>query len=210
MQFVISIVLEVIKIKNKKGSIYIIRNKINNKVYIGQTTQEVEERFKQHIKLLKTNKNQLISRAIKKYGKENFYYEVLESNIDITELDNKEEFYIAKYSAFGSGYNLCAGGKQSRRQKKEYPEQEIINLYCNNISIREIARIYNTNHCTISQILKNNNIFIKSRNKTSINLTLEDKKYISLLYLKGYSISIIKDLTGFSERTIYRYRNEIA
>ena len=32
------------------GSIYIIKNKINDKVYIGQTTQAVDERFKQHCK----------------------------------------------------------------------------------------------------------------------------------------------------------------
>lgn len=32
------------------GYIYIIKNKINEKVYIGQTLRSVEERFKQHMK----------------------------------------------------------------------------------------------------------------------------------------------------------------
>lgn len=34
----------------KYGSIYIIKNNINDKVYIGQTTNTIEERFKNHIK----------------------------------------------------------------------------------------------------------------------------------------------------------------
>ena len=46
------------------GYIYIIKNYKNNKVYIGQTTQDVEKRFKQHLKCSKSNKNQLIYRFI--------------------------------------------------------------------------------------------------------------------------------------------------
>ena len=42
------------------GYIYIIKNYKNNKVYIGQTTQDVEKRFNQHLKCSKSNKNQLI------------------------------------------------------------------------------------------------------------------------------------------------------
>ena len=34
----------------KVGSIYIIKNKINDKVYIGQTTMTVHERFMVHLK----------------------------------------------------------------------------------------------------------------------------------------------------------------
>lgn len=40
----------------KKGFIYIIKNRINNKLYIGQTTQSVENRFKMFkIKLYTSN-----------------------------------------------------------------------------------------------------------------------------------------------------------
>lgn len=58
--------------------IYIIKNYINDKVYIGLTTRTVEIRFKEHLKLLKSNQSQLIHRAINKYGKNNFYVETLE------------------------------------------------------------------------------------------------------------------------------------
>src|SRR5699024_11954771 len=59
------------------GSIYLIKNEVNNKMYIGQTIQPVEKRFKQHLKLLKTNEKQAISKAIKSIGKDKFSYEIL-------------------------------------------------------------------------------------------------------------------------------------
>ena len=37
------------------GSIYMIYNDINDKKYIGQTTRNVEDRFKQHLRLCKSN-----------------------------------------------------------------------------------------------------------------------------------------------------------
>lgn len=64
----------------RKYSIYIIKNKINSKVYIGQTCQSPHERFMQHMKpsVCKQRGTYKIYNAINKYGKENFYYEVLE------------------------------------------------------------------------------------------------------------------------------------
>ena len=54
--------------------IYKITNKINKKIYIGQTTRSIEERWKGHCKPSMTARS-LISRAIQKYGKENFIIE---------------------------------------------------------------------------------------------------------------------------------------
>ena len=70
------------------GSIYIIRNTINDKVYIGQTTMTVMERFKNHLKpsTCKQRSTYKLYNAMNKYGKENFYVETLESNIPVGEL----------------------------------------------------------------------------------------------------------------------------
>ena len=51
--------------------IYLIANKINNKQYIGQTVN-FKKRIKEHSYGRNDNKNSLIDRAIKKYGKNNF------------------------------------------------------------------------------------------------------------------------------------------
>lgn len=83
------------------GKIYIICNKVNNKKYIGQTIQEINKRFNQHLQLRQSNKKQLIFKAIKKYGKENFYIKVLKDNINTyRDLNFYEEYYIIEY-------NLC-------------------------------------------------------------------------------------------------------
>jgi group I intron endonuclease len=59
-------------------SIYIIKNKINNKVYIGQAI-DPQHRFISHISRAKTNADHsAIHDAITALGKENFYYEILE------------------------------------------------------------------------------------------------------------------------------------
>lgn len=61
-------------------SIYKITNKINNKIYIGQSVHPFE-RFSQHCYNKQTNTS-LINRAIQKYGKENFNFEIIESDIE--------------------------------------------------------------------------------------------------------------------------------
>ena len=88
------------------GAIYIIKNTINKKVYIGQTTQKVEDRFKQHLKLLKSNSNQIIHKAIKKYGKDKFYYEILEYGVDVQDLNKKEEYYFLLYNSIYNHFHI--------------------------------------------------------------------------------------------------------
>lgn len=59
-----------------EGNIYKITNDINGKVYIGQTVQSVEKRFKQH---MFKNSCPKLANAIKKYGKSHFTIETLET-----------------------------------------------------------------------------------------------------------------------------------
>lgn len=87
------------------AGIYKFTNKINKKVYIGSSIT-IEERYKEHIR--KTNPNIKLRRAIKKYGLDNFYFEVLEKVdtipfITLTELNTKlvkrEQYYLDLYYA---------------------------------------------------------------------------------------------------------------
>lgn len=80
-------------IKNKEmrivrtGSIYIIKNTVNDKVYIGQTTTTVHERFMAHMKpsTSKMRHTYKLYNAILKYGADKFYVETLLENIPISE-----------------------------------------------------------------------------------------------------------------------------
>lgn len=61
-----------------KKSIYVIKNKINNKVYVGQAI-DPQHRFIAHLSRAKTNAdNSPIHDAIEALGKENFYYKILQ------------------------------------------------------------------------------------------------------------------------------------
>ena len=162
----------------KKGFIYIIKNTINDKVYVGQTTQSVEDRFKQHLKCLKSNSVQLISKAIKKYDKSNFYVEILEECL-IEDLNTKEEYYIEKYNSFGNGYNLCAGGNQPRKPKLDLDKNAIIKSYLSGNSARYVAKEFKVSHGKILKVLHENNI--KTRAK---NINLPNKTKISEVLLK--------------------------
>lgn len=82
--------------------IYKIENLINHKIYIGQSIH-IERRWKEHCA---PSTSSVISTAIKKYGKENFSFQILEECLE-EELDEKEIFYIEKFNCIvPNGYNV--------------------------------------------------------------------------------------------------------
>ena len=86
--------------------IYKIENLINHKIYIGQSI-EIEKRWQKH---LNAKDNFVIHKALQKYGKENFSFQIIEE-CDLLDLDNKEQYWINYYnSLIPSGYNMIPGG----------------------------------------------------------------------------------------------------
>ena len=93
--------------------IYIYRNKINQKVYIGQSTN-IERRIKEHnsraFQVNSGDYNSNLSRAIRKYGLDNFEINTITS-CSKEELDNLEIYYINYYQSYlkEKGYNTNVG-----------------------------------------------------------------------------------------------------
>lgn len=88
------------------GYIYKTTNMINNKIYIGQHQGSyLDDKY--------IGSGQLLSRAIKKYGRNNFKCELLELCKDKTDLDLKEKEYIKIYCSQDPtvGYNIADGGQ---------------------------------------------------------------------------------------------------
>lgn len=93
------------------GEVYKIVNKINSKIYVGQTRLGVKARFRMHINEARRGSNTLIHRAIAKYGADNFDVSVICECTDYQDLCDKEIYYIQFYNSFKPyGYNLTLGG----------------------------------------------------------------------------------------------------
>lgn len=95
--------------------IYKLTNKLNNKVYIGQTLKDLNKRLLAHKNSpnFKHTKDYPIARAIKKYGWDNFDKELIDIASSVEELNQKELGYIQKYNSLiegGWGYNVKGGG----------------------------------------------------------------------------------------------------
>ena len=173
-----------------RGFIYKITNTINSKSYIGQTIQNVKERFYQHCatKCSKAVSNMAIHRAIKKYGKSNFTVEVIEE-IDSANLNDRERYWIRYYDSYNNGYNSTEGGQDGIKLFKNLDTESIVREYKSGKSLREIGRLFNVDKQTIKDLLVRNNINL--RTTRTYKLSQKDRE------------DIIKDLSlGLSRKEI--------
>ena len=148
------------------GFIYIIRNTINNKVYIGQTKVSVDTRWKEHLRHARYGQ-QLINRAMRKYGVGNFYIETLEI-CDISVIDYREMYYIELYDSTNKskGYNISIGGKTPKFKRKALSISTLVDLYTNQgFTLDEIANKFEVTRYIITTELKNAGITIKDRHR---------------------------------------------
>lgn len=82
--------------------IYKIENLLNHKCYIGQSVH-IERRWTEHCQ---PSGKSIIAKAIQKYGKENFSFQILEECTE-DQLDEKEVFYIHHFNSIVPyGYNV--------------------------------------------------------------------------------------------------------
>ena len=82
-----------------EAGVYIIKNLINNKVYVGSSINLNNRNYK-HFWMLDKNihDNFHLQQSFNKYGKSNFKFEICEI-CNVTELINKENYYINKYKS---------------------------------------------------------------------------------------------------------------
>ena len=161
------------------GYIYKIENKLNGKVYIGQTTKTVEKRFNQH----KNNSNKdyfsqiVLYKAFNKYGIENFECIELEK-VNNELLDEREKYWIEYYNSYFDGYNSTLGGRAT--QLYDWDVDDIIEKYQKLRSARKVAEFIGCDHSTIDNLL--NFYGVKRFDKKDqfyrpVKLTKDDKEY---------------------------------
>lgn len=192
----------------KYGRIYIIRNTINDKVYVGQTKVSLRLRFQNHLSASRNGKDYIIGKAIRKYGEDKFYIELLEE-CAIEELNEREKYWISFFNSTNNkfGYNISIGGNVIRTTR-ELNTNKVIELFNSGIPAYKIAKILHTGIPNITNLLKSFNIrYGLELQKTD---SLEESMIVDL-YLDGYSTIEIGNKFNKNKSTIRRIllRNNI-
>lgn len=194
------------------GYIYKIINKVNGKLYIGQTRQKAKYRYSQHLRDSRINKDSFpIHCAIRKYGSENFKFEIIETieketlEEVISTLNAREIYYIESLNTLcPMGYNVKKGGVGVRSCISNV-NNNTTSEFSNNLSItyfeeysiiialNELFRESNERNKNLKDvILENLRIIDRQLNNSdtqlSNNLKLYERFYKSLIeYIVGNS-----------------------
>lgn len=164
--------------------IYKIINKINNKIYIGQSI-DIIKRWYVHIG---TKSNSIIHKAIEKYGKDKFTFEVIEE-CDFEKLNEREIYWISFYDSFVKGYNLTIGGDGCK-------DREITQEHKNKISEKLKNRIFSEEHKRkLSESKKNQS------EETRIKNSKSKQKKVCQMDSNDTVINTYDSITEASEKT---------
>ena len=139
--------------------IYKITNKINGKVYIGQTIHP-DRRWMEHKQKARHGQDKyLVHLAMNKYGEQNFTFEIIEWTEDY---NNEEKRLIKEYNSITpNGYNISEGGDNCILYGEDNPRNitpnDVVPLIIqdlkeNKLSDREIAKKYNLTDKIIADI----------------------------------------------------------
>ena len=102
------------------GTIYLHKNKLNGKCYVGQTIASVAAiNSARWCNGRGYDPKSLFGMAILKYGWDNFEHIILKEEVPVEELNRWEIYYIDYFHSYvhdeaGGGYNATRGGETSK------------------------------------------------------------------------------------------------
>ena len=188
--------------------IYKIENKINGKVYIGQTSIDIEKRWRFHIN---HEYNQHLKAAFKKYGISSFMFSVIhpinkdeyiDENYLHLQLDELEKHYISQYESINSskGYNKKTGGRDGIiNEEAKIKLSKSVKKYWENTPKDSPRNIRNKVKHNTSEYLK----LASERSKEQWNRNPNRRKELSEK-VKGENNPKAKAVICLETKTIYR------
>lgn len=131
--------------------IYKITNRLNGKIYIGQTRQKVEQRFLQHAHAATP-----LGNAMRQCGLENFTVEIIENCDTYDQANDREKFWIkALNSKIPNGYNKADGGRNSAHAARAVCKSNSVNVGMTiGEALRRFRREFNLTQDDVAAILK--------------------------------------------------------
>ena len=148
--------------------IYSITNVVTGDMYIGQTIQDFEKRWKSHISALNrgNHDNEYLQRSWNKYGEDAFKFKAIHYCDELDILNDLEKYYIKKYDTYNNGFNMTEGGdyflneipeeirkkrlenlKKVNRERSDYTEHQIA-------KVKEMLSVLENNPISIKKISK--------------------------------------------------------
>ncbi len=145
--------------KSLKMIVYMLKNKVNEKIYIGQTVRSFNKRYYPNNWIGCINSNGYLKNSIKKYGQENFQVKILEHSLKTDdELDYWEKFYIKEYnSQYPNGYNFDSGGCKNHKFHAEH-KRKISEGVCKEYILRDNAKNELVKIINMSKFCRDNNL----------------------------------------------------
>lgn len=137
-----------------KGIIYCAHCLVTGKKYIGQTIRTIEDRLYQH-KAYSSKLDYKFYFAIRKYSFDNFIWGIVEE-CDISDLENKEKYWIQYFDTYMNGYNSTLGGEGGLNPKlcKSFCIEDPNGNIIEGNNIRDFCRTYNLDRSTFVKVLK--------------------------------------------------------
>ena len=218
--------------------IYKITNRVNNKVYIGLTTETLQKRWSGHLQVYKTCERHLYQ-SMRKYGIDNFTIEEIDKADSFDELGELERKYIKEYNSQNpeKGYNITAGGESNQldanpRAKLSVEEvkhireiysmcdlrcKECWKLYQHKISYSAFQKIWEgiTWKSIMPEIYTENNIEIHKRQKQNFgsqngNAIYSDEEVLEIRkYYVNHSLIETYNKFGSKSKSKAGFRNLI-
>lgn len=177
-------------------------------MYIGQTINKVSYRYKTHIYYAIRGKDYIIGKAMRKYGIDNFYYEILEK-CSIEDLNSREIYWISKYNSTNPkfGYNMSVGGNKISFRKLD--DNEVIELFkLGNPAYVIATEFLHTSVSKVSEVLRRHKI---EYGVDKQGVKKDTEKEIIDYYKAGYGCRKIAKMTSLNKTTILKvlHRNDI-
>lgn len=166
-----------------KSGIYIIKNTLNNNIYVG-SSQNIKKRFYTHLNKLERNvhANKKLQNSFNKNGKNTFKFLVIE-NVSVDLLIEREQYYIDNLKPY---YNIRKKANSNRGILASDATREKMSIshkrrYKNNPKLKsKVSEFHKDNKWNLGRIPWNKNTTLTNQHKMNIS---QSKSTINILQL---------------------------